>query len=236
LSRDSTAVALLSGGLDSVVATTAACRDDGRVALALTFDYGQRSAERELEAARAAAGELDIEWKAVELPWMTELLPPSLARGGAGPPRVVQGDLDSGDGAATRAEAVWIPNRNGVLLNAAASFAEALGAGAVVVGFNREEAATFPDNSRGYLERATAALELSTLARVRVVSPTVGMTKPEIVRLGLELGAPLVHVWSCYDGGERMCGLCESCARLVRALRSVAAPPEKWPKALAGSR
>ena len=75
---------------------------------------------------------------------------------------------------------------------------------------------------------------------MRAVSPTVDMTKPEIVRLGLEIEAPLAHVWSCYEGGEtsassvepKMCGRGESCARLLRALRSAGAPAEVWPKGL----
>ena len=233
------AVALLSGGLDSVVAATAAHRD-GDVALALTFDYGQRSAERELAAARAVAGALGFEWRAVELPWLAELVPAALARGGAAAPQPDEAGLDDAEESGRRARAVWVPNRNGVFLNVAASFAEKLGAGSVVVGFNREEAETFPDNSRDYLERAAAALELSTLTHVRAVSPTVDMTKPEIVRLGLEIEAPLAHVWSCYEGGEtsassvepKMCGRCESCARLLRALRSAGAPAEVWPKGL----
>lgn len=224
-------VALLSGGLDSVVATTIAAREGG-VALALTFDYGQRSAERELDAARAVAKALGIEWEAVSLPWLAGLLPVSLAHEGAAPPETNEAGLDDSEQAARRAEAVWVPNRNGVFLNVAASFAEKLGAGSVVAGFNREEAETFPDNSREFMERATAALALSTLSHVRVISPTAAMTKPEILRRGIEIGAPLVHVWSCYEGQEKMCGRCESCARLLRALRSARAPREVWPRGM----
>lgn len=234
MTHDSASVALLSGGLDSVVATTAACRGGGLpgVSLALTFDYGQRSAERELAAARAVAGELGLEWKAVGLPWLAELVPPALAREMAPPPETDEAALDEPEEARRRARTVWVPNRNGVFLNIAASFAEKLGAGSVVVGFNREEAASFPDNSREFMERATAALEISTLSRVRVVSPTAGLSKAEIVKLGIELGAPLAHVWSCYEGGEMMCGRCESCARLLRALRASGTSREDWPRAL----
>ncbi len=103
-------------------------------------------------------------------------------------------------------------------MNVAAAFAEKLGADAIVAGFNREEAATFPDNSREYMKRATAALALSTMSKVRVVSPTAGWTKTRIVREGMKAGAPLKLVWSCYGAGPRMCGKCESCVRLLRAL------------------
>ncbi len=226
-----TAVALLSGGLDSVVATAAAARSGG-VALALTFDYGQLSAGREVTAARAVARSLGVKWKRVQLRWLSELLPDAMKRGGEGLPRPDAAALDDAERGKERARAVWVPNRNGVFLNVAAAYAEGLGAGAVVAGFNREEARTFPDNSAEFMERATAALALSTLSGVRVESPTAALSKPEIVRLGMELGAPLSSVWSCYGAGPEMCGDCESCARLLRALREAPASEEFWPRAL----
>ena len=228
----SKAVALLSGGLDSVVATTVAARGPGGVALALTFDYGQRSGSREAKAARAVAEELNIEWKLVKLPWLGELLPAALRRGAGPLPRPEAQDLDDPSRARQTARAVWVPNRNGVFVNVAAAFAESIGARDVVAGFNREEAATFPDNSPEFMKRATEALALSTANRVRLVSPTARLDKSGIVRLGIKTGAPMAHVWSCYDGGTRMCGSCESCARLLRALEDAKAPPEFRPRAL----
>ena len=97
--------------------------------------------------------------------------------------------------------------------------AERLGAERVVVGFNREEATTFPDNSEDFLERATRALELSTANQVRVFSYTVSWDKREIVaRLRKELPEfPFHLLWSCYLGGDRPCAQCESCQRSARA-------------------
>jgi 7-cyano-7-deazaguanine synthase len=227
----SKAVSLLSGGLDSVVATAAAARS-GTVALALTFDYGQRSANREARAAGAVARELGIEWKLVRLPWLAELLPAAVRDGARALPRPAAADLDSASRARETARAVWVPNRNGVFVNIAAAFAESLGARDVVAGFNREEARTFPDNSPEFMKRASAALALSTANRVRLVSPTARLEKAGIVRLGMRICAPLVQVWSCYDAGPRMCGSCESCARLVRALERAKAPPNLRPRAL----
>jgi 7-cyano-7-deazaguanine synthase len=225
-------VALLSGGLDSVVATAVAAGKSGGVALALTFDYGQRSAKREAKAARAVARELGIEWKLVRLPWLAELLPTAIRKGAGALPRPAAADLDSASRARETARAVWVPNRNGVFVNVAAAFAESLGVRDVVAGFNREEAATFPDNSPEFIKRATGALALSTANHVRVISPTARLDKAGIVRLGVRTGAPLAHVWSCYDAGARMCGSCESCARLVRALDLAKAPDDFRPRAL----
>jgi len=230
--RPSKAVALLSGGLDSVVATAAAARS-GEVVLALTFDYGQRSRRREAAAARSVARALGVKWKLVALPWLAELVPETMRRAGKRLPRPREAELDDTGRAKKAARAVWVPNRNGVFLNIAAAFAESLGGRAVVAGFNREEARAFPDNSPEFIRRATGALALSTLTKVRIVSPTAKLTKAGIVRLGVKLRAPLASVWSCYGEGPKMCGECESCVRLVRALREARASGEFWPRALA---
>ena len=231
-------VALLSGGLDSVVATNVAARKPGGVALALTFDYGQRSARREAKAARAVASELGITWKLIKLPWLAELLPAALGQGAGTLPRPKAEELESTSRSRETARAVWVPNRNGVFLNIAAAHAEAIGAGSVVAGFNKEEAATFPDNSADYMKRVSSAFALSTRNKVRVVSPTARLDKAAIVRLGMKLGAPLDKVWSCYSGGTKMCAECESCSRLLRALVDASAPRTVWPvsfRSLSGS-
>ena len=211
-----TSVVLLSAGLDSAVAFKRAL-DDGGVALALTFDYGQRAAAREVERARAIAERFDIPHRALELPWLSETGGSALTRRDRALPRPARADLDRRGVAEATARAVWMPNRNGVFVNAAAAFAEGLGAGRVVAGFNAEEGATFPDNSEAFTEAATAALRLSTLSGVELWAPTGRLRKVDIVRLGASIGAPLDLVWSCYEGGALPCGTCESCARLRRA-------------------
>jgi 7-cyano-7-deazaguanine synthase len=118
-------------------------------------------------------------------------------------------------------DAVWIPNRNGVLVNIAAAFAEAYGCDVVITGFNREEAAEFPDNTPEYVDAVNHSLQFSTRSGVRVVSFTQGLSKRGILRKGLELSVPLGGIWSCYRSGESMCGRCASCRRLKTALDSV---------------
>ncbi len=212
-------VALLSGGLDSTVALAAARREH-EVVLALTFDYGQRAAAREIAAASAIASRFKIPARALDARWLGALTPSALVNAAGALPRPDARDLDDPAKAAATAKAVWIPNRNGFFINAAAAFAEAAGAGGVVVGFNREEAATFPDNTVAFMDAATRALAFSTANGVRVVSPTAPLDKREIVRLGRELGAPLDLCWPCYEGGPILCGVCESCRRFQRAMES----------------
>jgi 7-cyano-7-deazaguanine synthase len=153
------AVALLSGGLDSTVAFAIRARD---TALALTVDYGQRAAKREIAAARAIAKRFSVPHRVLNLPWLA---------GGAltdRSKRLPSPDLERSQDTKKSSAAVWVPNRNGVLIAAAAALAESLEASRVVVGFNREEAATFADNSARFLEAANRALRLSTRNGVRV--------------------------------------------------------------------
>ena len=215
------AIALLSGGLDSGVAVALWLARGGTIPLCLTADYGQRSAARERETAAALARRFGIDWRLLPLPWLGEAAARAgSARGAAG------GDLPrrsaAAPGDAASAAAVWVPARNVVLLAAAAAFADALGAGSVLAGFNREEAATFADNSAAFAAAMESALRLGTRRDVRVVSPTLDLDKREIVAAARELGLGPQDFWSCYAGGATPCGACESCARSARAWQTPA--------------
>ena len=210
---------MLSGGLDSAVNLKRAVDEVG-VALALTFDYGQRAAEREHAAAALMCRQLGVAHRSLDLPWLGEVCRSALVDRGTAIPQLTLAQLEGPEvtGGAT-ARAVWVPNRNGVFANVAAAFAESLGAQLVVAGFNREEAATFPDNSTEFVTAINESLGLSTLTKVNLVSYTLGMGKAEIVGLGRQIGAPLTCIWSCYQGGAEHCWGCESCRRLERALK-----------------
>ena len=206
-------VALLSGGLDSGVAAACfAAQPDGRLRAALFCDYGQRAAAPELEKATALAARLDVELHRYELPWLAALAARSgaaLVEGGGALP-TSSADA-TGDEASARA--VWVPARNAVLVSVAGALAETVGADCVIAGFNREEAATFPDNSRAFLQAATAFLGLGTRAGLEVVSPTLEWDKERIVAEALRMGFGPADFWSCYEGGDAPCGRCESCVR-----------------------
>jgi 7-cyano-7-deazaguanine synthase len=202
-------VAILSGGLDSTVSLAAAARRMELV-LALTFDYGQRAARREREAASRIARRYRVPHRVIGIPWLAALTRTALVNRKARLPRHEMSERS--------AKAVWVPNRNGVFIEIAAAHAESLGATRLVTGFNREEAATFPDNSPAYVRAVNGALSFSTANSVRVVSFTGTLDKRGIVRLGRRLGAPLDLVWPCYEGGRAWCRSCESCLRSLRAL------------------
>lgn len=206
-------VALLSGGLDSGVAAACfAAEPANQLRAAVYCDYGQRASARELAAAQALATRFAIELHRYDLPWLADLARTAgsrlLAGTGELPTATVAapGDEDS-------AKAVWVPARNAVFVSIAAAAAEAMSADCVVAGFNREEAATFPDNSQAFLTAATAFLQLGTRTGMQVVSPTIDWDKDEIVAIAQRLGFSQSDFWSCYEGGDVPCQQCESCVR-----------------------
>ena len=225
----SSAVALLSGGLDSTVAFGEAISRGVDVRLALTFDYDQRAAMKEVTAAARIATQAGVKHRTVRLGWLAVIARGSaLSERGPEVPEPAEEELDSDE----PPTGVWVPNRNGLFVAIAAAFAESIGANSVYAGLNAEEGSRFPDNTAEFAEAANSLLRLSTLTGVRLLSPLSGMTKPEIVARGLELGVPLAETWSCYRGGEIHCGRCESCLRAARAFREAGAPREAIPEGL----
>jgi 7-cyano-7-deazaguanine synthase len=124
-------------------------------------------------------------------------------------------DLTEGNASARK---VWVPNRNGVFLNIAASYAESLNAQYVVPGFNKEEAATFPDNSQEFINACDRAFSLSTFNKVKVKCFTTDLDKLAMAQKAREFDIDFKKLWSCYKDGEEPCNTCESCQRTLRAL------------------
>jgi 7-cyano-7-deazaguanine synthase len=214
-------VVLLSGGLDSAANLAFAVARD-IVLLALHIDYGQRAAIPEWNAARALAEYYGVKLERVELPWLGALGGSSLTDRSHAVPELRTGELDTLAKTRETARAVWVPNRNGVFLNVAAAYAERLRAKRIVVGFNREEAATFPDNSEAFLDQVSRAFAFSTMTGVEAYCYTTAMDKTEICRALKTLVRPFPHhlIWSCYHAGAEPCRRCESCGRHDRALRA----------------
>ncbi|MFZ0408378.1 MAG: 7-cyano-7-deazaguanine synthase QueC [Cyanobium sp.] len=209
-----TAIALLSGGLDSATAAALALEAGYRV-IGLSFDYGQRH-RRELEAAQALAGALELaehRLLAVDLAaWGgSSLTDPSIAVPIGG----VEADV---------IPSTYVPARNTVFIALALSLAEARGAERIVLGVNAIDYSGYPDCRPDYLEAFQTLADLASKAGreghgPRLWAPLVNATKTEIVREALRLGVPVASTWSCYQGGERPCGVCDSCRIRDAALR-----------------
>lgn len=222
-------VVLLSGGLDSTTVATYA-KAVGYALVALTFDYGQRHS-RELEAAKKVAGVLEVQHEIVDLPAVKKLSWYSaLTTGGLDVPK----DRTMED-PAQDIPITYVPLRNTVLLTLSAALLESRVLSliedghidpkeilaSVFIAANAVDYSGYPDCRPEYFEAMQLALvEGSKLGKqygvtITIETPVLHMTKAEIVELGMRLGAPLEHTWSCYEGGEIPCGSCDSC--LLRA-------------------
>ncbi|MFC1516963.1 7-cyano-7-deazaguanine synthase QueC [Candidatus Margulisiibacteriota bacterium] len=190
-----------------------------KIALALTFDYGQRAANKEMQSAKLMAQQYGLPHKIIKLDWLKEITKTALVDHKKMIPHLKTFELDDPSGKNLEsAMAVWVPNRNGVFINIAAAYAESMEAEIIVTGFNWEEGQTFPDNTADFIKAANGALSFSTQKLVEVKSFISELAKAEIVHLGKSQEAPLKYIWSCYEGGEKHCWQCESCQRLYRAL------------------
>lgn len=216
------AIILLSGGLDSVV-SLALSRDKFDFCYALTFDYGQKSFKKEKEASEKIAKHYNIpRLEFIKLDWLKNITNTSLVSEDK-VPDIEQNSLDNLSVTKESMKNVWVPNRNGVFINIAAAYADSFKIDYIVIGANKEEAATFSDNSEQFIIDTNEALESSVNYDVKVLAPLINMDKNEIVKKAIELGVPLQYINSCYNATQKHCGRCESCSRLKRALNNAGA-------------
>jgi 7-cyano-7-deazaguanine synthase len=223
-----TAMVILSGGLDSTVCAALAHRDDD-FALALTFDYGQRH-RIELERAAAVAAHYGVEQLVVTLDasrWGgSALTDPTIDVPEAAP-------ADAPDGP-TAIPVTYVPARNLVFLAVAMGVAEARGIDAVYLGVNALDYSGYPDCRPEFVRafEAAAALALKRGVEgnpVEVRTPLIALTKADIVRLGVSLGAPLHLTWSCYRGAAVPCGRCDACALRAKGFAEAGLPDPAMP-------
>ncbi len=217
---------VLSGGLDSTVCLALAARDgesDGPAPLALSFDYGQRH-RVELSSAAAVARHYGSEHLVVPLdarPWGGSALTDDSID--------VPEPETSGGGADQEIPVTYVPARNLIFLAVAMGVAEARDLDAVYLGVNSLDYSGYPDCRPEFLtsfaETARLALKRGVEGRpVEVRAPLLDLGKADIVRLGVEVRAPLDLTWSCYRGGRRPCGSCDSCALRERGFADAGVP------------
>ena len=211
----SRAVVLLSGGMDSCVCAALAARDHD--AAALHISYGQRTEERERQSFLAISERLKIRDR---LMVRNEAL------------RMIGGSALTDDSIAVpNAENVgqsipvtYVPFRNAHFLAVAVSWAEVLGARKVYIGAVEPDSSGYPDCRPAYYKAFNEVVKTGTKEGcIEIVTPLIAMRKAEIVRLGLELGAPFDLTWSCYSREDKACGVCDSCVLRLRAFEAAGA-------------
>lgn len=206
------AVILLSGGMDSCVCAALAARDYD--AAALHVSYGQRTEERERQSFLAICQRLKIHDclmirnEAFRLIGGSALTDDSI-------------DVPDADSIGHDIPVTYVPFRNAHFLAAAVSWAEVLGATKVYIGAVEPDSSGYPDCRPAYYRAFNEVVKTGTKeGNIEIVTPLIAMRKAEIVRLGLELGAPFDLTWSCYSRADQACGVCDSCVLRLRAFQA----------------
>ena len=212
------AISVLSGGLDCTVATSVF--DEEYEIHAITFDYGQKAVKQEIDASKRICEKMGWMHEVIDLPWLSKISTSSLNTD-ADIPELGEEDLDDLDKSSETASSVWVPARNTVFTSIALSYAESIGAEIIIVGWNGEEGATFPDNSKQYMEKFNELIDVGSPDKIRIEAPAIDLNKEEIVELGIKVGAPMELSYSCYKGDDKPCGVCESCVRRKRAFKKL---------------
>lgn len=200
------AVVLLSGGLDSATSAAQAIADGFEV-IALSFRYGQKHS-RELEAARHVAAQLGVDEHFV--------MDVNLSQWGGSSLTDADQDIPKDGLQPNIIPSTYVPGRNTVFLALALSLAEAKQAQAIYLGINAVDYSGYPDCRPEYLATYQTLANLSSKAGIeghapKLIAPLVLDTKVEIVKKAIALGVDIAATWSCYAGGEKPCGLCDSC-------------------------
>jgi 7-cyano-7-deazaguanine synthase len=208
------AVVLLSGGMDSCVCATLAARDHD--AAAVHVSYGQRTEERERRAFFAICDRLGIR---------DRLVVRNEALSAIGGSALTDRNIGVPESQASNPHALghdipvtYVPFRNAHFLSVAVSWAEVLGAGQIYIGAVEQDSSGYPDCRPAYYQAFNEVIRLGTKdGQIEIVTPLIHLRKAEIVRLGLELGAPFDLTWSCYSREDSACGVCDSCVLRLRA-------------------
>lgn len=207
------AVVLLSGGMDSCV-TTAIANQTHRLAL-LHAGYGQRTERRERRAFDAIADFYSVrERLVIRFDALSQIGGSALTDRKLAVPESGEA-LAPGSGVPVS----YVPFRNAHFLSAAVSWAEVIGATAIFIGAVAEDSSGYPDCRPEYYRAFEALIREGTRpeTHIELVTPVIAMRKSQIVRRGLELGAPLDRTWSCYQSEDEACGVCDSCRLRLRA-------------------
>lgn len=207
------AVVLTSGGMDSCVTTAIAASENEEIAL-LHVSYGQRTEQRELKAFNDIADFYGANRRlTTSIAHLAQIGGSSLTDRKI---EVSQADLESKE-----IPTSYVPFRNAHLLAIATSWAEVIGAGRIYIGAVAEDSSGYPDCRPEFYEAFERTIAVGTKPEtiIKLVTPVIGLKKSQIVRRGIELGAPLHLSWSCYKREDVACGECDSCALRLRGFR-----------------
>jgi 7-cyano-7-deazaguanine synthase len=211
LHPSSLAVCLVSGGMDSCVTAAIANNKNDELAF-LHVSYGQRTEARERRAFAELADHYGVTKRLVaSIAYLKQIGGSSLTDEKI---QVAEANL-----ASREIPTSYVPFRNSHLLSIATSWAEVIGAHRIYIGAVAEDSSGYPDCRPEFYEAFQRTIDVGTKpeTRIEIVTPVISLRKSKIVKLGVELRAPLHLTWSCYQAEERACGRCDSCALRLRA-------------------
>lgn len=212
------ALVLFSGGVDSTTCLGLAVKKYGKEnVVALSISYGQKHS-KEIEAAKAVAEYYGVEKIDLDLSLIFQFSDCSLLKNSSEeiPHESYSEQLKKTDGSPV---STYVPFRNGLFLSSAASIALSKDCGVIYYGAHSDDAAgnAYPDCSAVFNDAMNTAIYEGSGRQIKIEAPFVGMTKAEVVKTGLELGVPYELTWSCYEGGEKPCGVCGTCIDRAKA-------------------
>jgi 7-cyano-7-deazaguanine synthase len=198
------AICILSGGMDSTLASYMA-KNDGYEIIAVHFNYGQRTQDRELKAFRDICDDLKIlEKYEIDIPFFTQIGASALTDKTIDVPT---GGIEAG------VPITYVPFRNGIFLSITAAIAEKEGATAMYIGVVQEDSSGYPDCTDEFITKMEKAINQGTKeeTKIEIRTPLVHLSKAQIVQEAIKLNVPLEHTWSCYKEEKEACGVCDSC-------------------------
>lgn len=206
------AVVLLSGGMDSCVSAAIARERHGSTNVALLHaGYGQLTQDRERRAFTEIADFYGIAQRLiVQLDHFRAIGGSALTDKSIPVP---ENQLDASPSRGSTIPVTYVPFRNAHFLSVAVSWAEAIGAGAIYIGAVAEDSSGYPDCRPEYYRAFQNVIREGTRpeTQIEIVTPVITLKKSEIIRRGVQLGAPLHLTWSCYQSEDAACGACDSC-------------------------
>uniref|UniRef100_UPI004047EC18 7-cyano-7-deazaguanine synthase QueC n=2 Tax=Aliarcobacter sp. TaxID=2321116 RepID=UPI004047EC18 len=204
MSNTKKAICILSGGMDSTLASYIA-KNDGYEIIAVHFNYGQRTQNRELKAFRDVCDDLRIlEKYEIDIPFFTQIGASALTDKNIDVPT---GGVEAG------VPITYVPFRNGIFLSITAAIAEKEGATAMYIGVVQEDSSGYPDCTDSFINDMKKAINQGTKedTHIDIITPLVHLSKARIVQEAIKLKVPLEHTWSCYKEENEACGVCDSC-------------------------
>ncbi|MBQ8967537.1 7-cyano-7-deazaguanine synthase QueC [Ruminococcus sp.] len=215
------ALVLFSGGLDSTTCLGLAVEKYGAEnVLALSVYYGQKH-DKEIQASRRIAAHYSVKQLTLDLAKIFEGSDCTLLKGAEGdiPKESYADQLSGSEG---KPVSTYVPFRNGLFLASAASIALSHGCEVIYYGAHSDDAAgnAYPDCSEDFNKAMNDAVYLGSGGQLKIEAPFVSMTKADVVKKGAELGVPFELTWSCYEGGDKPCGVCGTCRDRIAAFEA----------------